>query len=126
MKTKDQTTILEMLKEGKITVEEAQALLEALKESPKDTKNEVEWVQKKNPSNRKMLKVLVKSADGDDVKIQVPIEFTKFLKMGNTDLKLNEYDIDIDELVKLIEEGANGEIVDIKSADGDFVKIVVE
>jgi hypothetical protein len=120
MSKQDQANILNMLQEGKITVEEAQSLLEALK-SPQEFS-----IQQKKSSSRKMLKVLIKSKDGDDVKVQVPVEFTKFLKMGNASEKLDAYDIDVDELIKLIEEGANGEIVDIKTADGDLVKVVVE
>ena len=123
MSNKEQAQILEMLQQGKITVSEAQSLLDALKQ---DTVTNMVMESKKGSSSRKMLKVLVKSADGDDVKIQVPVEFSKFLKMGNASTKLDQYDIDIDELIKLIEDGANGEIVDIKTADGDFVKIVVE
>lgn len=123
MSNKDQSQILEMLQQGKISVTDAQSLLDALKQEPV-----LNMIQdnKRNTSSRKMLKVLIKSADGDDVKIQVPVEFSKFLKMGNASAKLDQYDIDIEELIKLIEDGANGEIVDIKSADGDFVKIVVE
>lgn len=123
MSNKDQSQILEMLQQGKITVTEAQSLLDALKQEPVLS---VIQENKRNTSSRKMLKVLVKSADGDDVKIQVPVEFSKFLKMGNASTKLDQYDIDIEELIRLIEDGANGEIVDIKTADGDFVKIVVE
>jgi len=46
--------------------------------------------------------------------------------MGQAKLNLSEYDIDIDSLIQLIDEGANGEIVDIKTSRGDLVKIVVE
>jgi hypothetical protein len=121
MSTQEHKQILNMLQEGKITVDEAQALLDALNSNS----NEV-IVSKNKDNKRKFLKILINSADGDDVKIQVPIEFTKFIKMGQAKSKLSEYDIDIDSLIQLIEEGANGEIVDIKTSDGDLVKIVVE
>jgi hypothetical protein len=121
MSNQEQKQILNMLQEGKITIDEAQALLEALNQPQKDL-----IIPNKRGNTRKFLKISIKSSEGDDVKIQVPVDFTKFIKMGQAKMKLNEYDIDIDSLIQLIEEGANGEIVDIKTSDGDLVKIVVE
>ena len=41
-------------------------------------------------------------------------------------LKDKNIDIDIDQLVALVEQGVVGELVDIETAGGDTVKIVVE
>jgi hypothetical protein len=74
-----------------------------------------------------MLKILVDSADGDNVNIQIPIEFAKLLKTKKfMNLNSNDFDLDIDELIDMIQTGAHGELVNITSADGDKVKIVVE
>jgi hypothetical protein len=73
-----------------------------------------------------MLKILVNTNDGDNVKVQIPVEFAKFVKKGNTNLKLDEFNVDVDAIIQMIEDGALGEIVDIKTADGEVVKIVVE
>lgn len=121
MATQEHKQILNMLQEGKISVDEAQALLDALNSNQSNI-----IAPHVRENKRKFLKIVINSSDGDDVKIQVPIEFTKFIKMGDAKLKLSAYDIDIDALIKLIEEGANGEIVDIKTSNGDLVKIVVE
>jgi len=115
--------ILELLKEGKITSEQAEMLLDALNEDQQSPKDGIVLPKK---TKRKMLYVLIKSKDGDDVKVQVPIEFAKFMKFAKLDPKLQDQNIDFDEIIKLVEDGLEGELVNITSADGDVVKIVVQ
>jgi len=115
--------ILELLKEGKITSEQAEMLLDALNEDQQSPKDGVVLPKK---TIRKMLYVLIKSKDGDDVKIQVPIEFAKFMKFAKLDPKLQEQNIDFEEIIKLVEDGLEGDLVNITSADGDIVRIVVQ
>ena len=113
--------ILELLSKKVISAEEAEKLLSALNED----NNQVQRVEKK--SQFRMLKILVDSADGDNVNIQIPIEFAKLLKTKKfMNFSSNEFDFDIDELIDMIQTGAHGELVNITSADGDKVKIVVE
>ena len=113
--------ILELLSKKVISAEEAEKLLSALNED----NNQVQRVEKK--SQFRMLKILVDSADGDNVNIQIPIEFAKLLKTKKfMNLNSNDFDLDIDELIDMIQTGAYGELVNITSADGDKVKIVVE
>jgi hypothetical protein len=122
MSKQERKEILEMLKEGTITFEQAEKLLDAIEE--KQEVGHVEVVSK--PGSRKMLKILVSTNDGDNVKVQIPVEFAKFAKKGTSNLNLEEFDIDIDSVIQMIEDGALGEIVDIKTAKGEIVKIVVE
>jgi len=113
--------ILDLLSKKIITAEEAEKLLSSL-----TTDNVVDQPLPKK-SQFKMLKILINSADGDDVNVTIPIEFAKLLKsnkfLGNYS---NDLDFDINELLEMIHTGASGELVNIKSADGDIVKIVVE
>lgn len=116
--------ILELLSKGIISAEEAEKLLAALN-SGDDVQEELLTPKKKQQF--RMLKVLVDSADGDEVRIELPIEFAKLLKNKKlTHIDDADLDIDIDELIQMINAGVVGEIVNIKSSDGDTVKIVVE
>ncbi|MBN2503741.1 MAG: hypothetical protein JXB20_00180 [Bacilli bacterium] len=116
--------ILDLLSKGTITAEQAENLLGAMGEA--EERVETEQVAKKKTPFR-MLKILVDSADGDEVRVELPIEFAKLLKSKRFNIdSLNDTDIDIDQLIEMVNSGVVGEIVNVKSADGDIVKIVVE
>ena len=115
--------ILELLAKGTINSEEAEKLLTAMDQSDKNFDQEV-VVQKKAPF--RMLKILVDSNDGDKVRMQIPVEFSKLLKTAKFKSKIGDTDIDIDAIVDMISQGVDGEIVNVESADGDIVKIIVE
>ncbi len=115
--------ILQMVKDGTIEIEEALKLLEALKEET------IEIPTKKDQA--KMLRVKVDSADGDKVRVNVPlslikagVDLTKSINIDGESLVSKGVDIDL--ILKAIEEGATGEIVDVESSDGDVVKVFVD
>ena len=135
----EQMKILEMLQNGTITAVEAAELLKAIGETKeKEVKSTVISslgnpiifdTKGKKALKRKMLRVKIDSADGDKVNIAVPIELVKTLKSFNIDGKFkaaNIENIDVESIIELIENGADGEIVNIKSADGDTVLIYVD
>jgi hypothetical protein len=119
--------ILDLLHKGIIKVEDAERLLAALGAAKTETnENTVELITNKKAPFR-MLKVYVDSADGDQVRIQLPIEFAKLLKTSKFNIDaIEDMDIDIDMLIQMINSGAIGEIVNVTSADGDIVRITVE
>ncbi len=117
--------ILELLSKGVISADEAEKLLASL--SGDEKRQPMEILPKKKNQFR-MLKVLVDSTDGDKVRIELPIEFAKLLKSNKKFMKIDseDLDIDVDMLIQMINSGAIGEIVNIESADGDKVKVIVE
>lgn len=115
--------ILDLLARNVITPEEAEKLLSAMTQN--DNSEDYPVIEKKNQF--RMLKVLVDSADGDQVRIELPIEFAKLLKNKKfMKVDTEDFDLDVDELIAMINSGVVGEIVNIKSGDGDIVKIIVE
>ncbi len=78
-----------------------------------------------------VLKIIVDSARGDNVRMNIPLPLIKIaiemgMKMpgvsGNDVLK----DIDIDQVLALAEKGFIGKLLEVESAEGDTVEIVVE
>ncbi len=115
--------ILDLLAKGVIKADEAERLLSAMEKGESSGEEQV-IINKKAPF--RMLRIYVNSNDGDNVKIQIPIEFAKLLKTGKFSANLSNNDIDIDAILAMINEGIVGELVNVESADGDIVKIVVE
>ncbi|MFU8792389.1 MAG: SHOCT-like domain-containing protein [Acholeplasmataceae bacterium] len=114
--------ILDLLAKGIISSDQAEKLLAAI-----DVKNSFEGIElPKKKAPFRMLKILIESNDGDNVRVQIPIEFAKLLKTGKFNVNLKQADLDIDQLLEMIHSGASGELVNIQSADGDNIKIVVE
>lgn len=120
----DRLRILEMVQNKTITAAEGADLLKAL-----DGSYEATAVTPKKQAF-KMFKIKVLSADGDKVNVQIPLDFAKIaLKSGKGFMKIDQIEhmgLDIDMILELIDQGSLGKIVDIESADGDIVEIVIE
>jgi hypothetical protein len=123
--------VLTLLEEGKIDKEKASELINILqgKDQP-----ELVTIKKEVPSyGNKMLKIRVTSEEGDNVNVNLPINLVKaVLKVGtNIAEKIPEAekyvkDINVDLLIEAIENELDGKIVDITSANGDKVFVVIE
>lgn len=114
--SEEKRMILEMLKEGKISVEEAEQLLEKLNngESPNDTP------RNSKPNSKKFLRVRVTEEDKVKANVNIPIALAEvglnLIPKGK--LKVDGKQINMDEILRLIEEGTEGEIVNIDAEDG--------
>lgn len=79
------------------------------------------------------LRVKVDSAQGDKVRVNLPMSLVKIgLELG-VDIAPNYAEgmeslrnIDMNKIMELVERGAIGKLVEIESADGDTVEVVVE
>lgn len=116
--------IMKMLEDGKINADEAYRLLEA--------------IEKKGEKEGKFFRVEVESGGEKKVNIKIPfVVATKLMKVGGKLVtkfskeareKLEEYDIDIEEILKSLEEelyDIPSTIVDINE-DKERIKIWIE
>ena len=79
-----------------------------------------------------VFRIKVDSTDGDKVRVNLPLSLVKVgLEIG-LDLSgsVNGMDslknVDFSKLIELVERGAIGKLVEVESANGDMVEIVVE
>ncbi|WP_025784577.1 hypothetical protein [Sporosarcina sp. D27] len=123
--------VLNMVQEGKLNTEDASELIQALKEKDSTT----DTVKGSNYLD-KMLKVRVTSEEGDKVTVNLPLRLIKVaLKTGlniasaipESAKYVKDIDVlDVDMILKAIEEELSGQIVDVESQNGDKVSIVIE
>ena len=78
------------------------------------------------------LRIYVNSADGDRVKVNLPMSLVKVALEIGVDLNASMggseamTKIDLNKIVELVERGMIGKIVEVESSDGDTVEVVVE
>lgn len=127
----EKLTILKMVEEGKITVEEASKLLQAVEDKKEEFALTTDLANKAERT-AKWIKIKVIDEDGTRVNVNLPIALVdvafKIAKASdsNFDVKLGNVNVDIDAIIKMIQEGAEGKIVDIDTSDGTKVEIVIE
>ena len=88
-------------------------------------------VEERKDFSKMMLRINVLSAQGDKVKVNLPMPLLKTgLQIGMNMETMGKYDalkdIDFETILKMVENGAIGKLVEVESADGDIVEIVVE
>lgn len=130
LKMKEETKkILKMIEEGHITADEGEKLIEAI---GADHMNPSVYSTQTSDDNPKFLKVRVAEEGKNKVNVSIPISLVEVgLKIG---AKIGPKfapeaealnDIDFDELMQAIKEGARGKLVDIDDGDNK-VEVFVE
>jgi len=81
--------------------------------------------------NKMLLKVLVNASNGDIVKVNLPLSLVKVgLEIGLQMPQISSNDvlknIDFNSILLAAESGVIGKLVEVKSAEGDVVEIVIE
>ena len=116
--------ILKMVEDGKIDLDKASELIEAI--------NKPSNAQQLSTSGNidKMLKVRVLSATKDTVNVNVPVKFLKAIGNAVNNIKIpgisDAEGIDIKMIMEAIDSGLEGKIVDVKSSSGDIVEVSIE
>ena len=90
----------------------------------------VEPQLRKDPEQM-MLKIVINSSDGDKVRINLPILLVKAgmaigMSMPQVNGKEALQGIDFEQIMKLVDQGLVGKLIEIDSADGDHIEIFVE
>lgn len=124
--TEERLRILEMVAEGKISVEEADQLMEIMDLS--DNKYHGKS-QKTTPKKSKSLKILVQEGGKEKVNLSIPLSlaqaFTGFMP-ENARAKLEDKNINISELLENLEnENGDGKLIDIDEGN-EHVEIRIE
>ena len=124
------TRVLTMVQEGKIDADTGSELIQVLKEKV-DTSNKL--VEKSPKYLDKTLKIRVVSTENDTVAVNLPIKLVKAVLLAGHSIAASipqseKYvkDLDINLIIEAIENELDGQIVDIKSANGDTVSIIIE
>ncbi len=126
----DKLRILKMVEEGKLTGEQASKLLDTLEKNSDEKTDIVDDKEffsiPKSTNGIKMLYVRIKSHDGDNVKVTIPIEVVKIMTNSGASVigNVDKYDIKMDMIIEAIDNGIIGPIVEVDTDDGD--KILVE
>lgn len=88
----------------------------------------------RKPLEELVFRVRINSAEGDRVRINLPMMLVKLSMEIGADVMPNVggdhadmlKSIDMNKVVEMVEKGLIGKLVEIESADGDIVEVVVE
>ncbi|MET1178833.1 hypothetical protein ABG775_12875 [Peribacillus simplex] len=124
------TRVLTMVQEGKIDADKGSELIQVLKEK-EETGNKL--LEKSTKYLDKTLKIRVVSSENDNVTVNLPIKLVKVVLMAGHSIAASipqseKYvkDININLIIEAIENELDGQIVDIKSATGDTVSVIID
>lgn len=122
--------VLTMVEEGKIDAQMASELVQVLKEKEE---SENQPFEKKNSYLDKKLKIRVVSAENDNVTVNLPIKLVKAVLVAGHSIAASipqseKYvkDLDITMIIEAIENELEGQIIDVKSANGDTVSVFID
>ena len=122
--------VLTMVEEGKIDAQMASELVQVLKEKEE---SENQPFEKKNSYFDKKLKIRVVSAENDNVTVNLPIKLVKAVLVAGHSIAASipqseKYvkDLDINMIIEAIENELEGQIIDVKSANGDTVSVFID
>ncbi|MGE7988153.1 SHOCT-like domain-containing protein [Lysinibacillus fusiformis] len=122
--------VLTMVQEGKIDAEKGSELIQVLQDKD-DAGNKL--LDKPAKYSDKTLKVRIVSTENDNVTVNLPIKLVKVVLLAGHSIAASipqseKYvkDLDINLIMEAIENELDGQIVDIKSANGDSVSVYIE
>jgi hypothetical protein len=130
----EQEQVLDMLSEGKVTVEEAKALLDALNQQQPETQSAgveiLELPAKRGGLFKKPRMIYIEVVENGKKKVNIRIPFA-LAKVGRRFVPDDVVDvagkkINLDEIFDAIKEGVDGNLVEVDDGNGDTVRIYVK
>ncbi|WP_025115218.1 SHOCT-like domain-containing protein [Lysinibacillus fusiformis] len=122
--------VLTMVQEGKIDAVKGSELIQVLQDKD-DAGNKL--LDKPAKYSDKTLKVRIVSTENDNVTVNLPIKLVKVVLLAGHSIAASipqseKYvkDLDISLIMEAIENELDGQIVDIKSANGDSVSVFID
>lgn len=113
----DRLRILEMVRDGKITPEDGVRLLDEVEAAPAGDLSRTVKVNIKDPGGRK-IQVALPARLAGSIAAMIPQSLR---------VKLNDKGINLDEVLKAVQQGtARGPLVDIREPGGTVVEVLVE
>lgn len=87
--------------------------------------------EERKPLKDMMFRIVVDSHEGDKVRVNLPMALVQLaIEIGMEMPQINGTQalkgIDLRQIMELVEQGVVGNLVEVDSADGDFVRIFVE
>ena len=88
--------------------------------------------EQRKPLEQLTMRIKVDSAEGDKVRVNLPMSLVKVCMEMGVDMSgsvsgmENLKNVDLSKVLELVERGLIGKLVEVESADGDTVEIVVE
>ena len=129
MMDEERIRVLQMLKEDKITAEEALSLLEAMEASTEVSESDVP----QTPARWLKIRVTDLGANKPKVMVNLPMKLVNWaLKTGSkfssvSGVDLDEMGVDLNDLSEALSYGFRGKLIDvIDEAEGQHVEIVIE
>ena len=128
--------ILKMVEEGTITAAEAQELLKAIEEPADAFATEeggtMDPIRENVPYEKRMLRIIVDSSDGDKIRCQFPIKAIRAILQITGKLPIQTEGMEgvdmaelTDAVMECLDSEVIGDIVTVDSADGDHIRMFV-
>ena len=125
--------VLKMVEDGKLSSEKASDLIAALNKDENQSNNVALYDVDSKAYGDRMLRIQVDSHDGDEVKVNLPVNFISGVLKACGKLPMNIEGMDgidgemlIQSITAALDNKIMGEIVKVNSHDGDVVRIFVE
>ena len=119
--------ILKMVEDGTVTAEQAADLMAAMNVDLQSS------ALAKTSYDKKMLRIIVDSNDGDKVKVQFPVGAIKKILKATGKLPIPDKHLEGVDLTAIMEavsecldDEIEGDFINVESSDGDIVRIFVD